>query len=158
GSTDVIARLVQPELQRRLGTTIIIENRSGASGSIGTAAVAKSPPDGSNWLLVFDNHAANPFIMTLPFDTEKDLDPVLFIGTAPYVLSTNPQKPFKTLADVIAAAKAKPGIVSYASVGSGSVGHLAMALLSKQAGVRLVHVPYRGGGPAMNDAVAGHVD
>ena len=94
----------------------------------------------------------------LPYDTEKDLDPVLFIGTAPYVVSTQAQKPFKSLADVIAAAKAKPGAVSYASVGSGSVGHLAMALLSKQAGVRLVHVPYRGGGPAMNDAVAGHVD
>ena len=121
--------------------------------------VAKSPPDGGTWLLVFDNHAANPFVLPdLPYDTERDLDPVLFIGTAPYVVSTQAQKPFKTLADVIAAAKAKPGAVSYASVGSGSVGHLAMALLSKQAGVQLVHVPYRGGGPAMNDAVAGHVD
>ena len=159
GSTDVIARLVQPCLQQRLGTTVIIENRAGASGSVGTATVAKSPPDGGTWLLVFDNHAANPFVLPdLPYDTEKDLDPVLFIGTAPYVVSTQAQKPFKSLADVIAAAKAKPGAVSYASVGSGSVGHLAMALLSKQAGVRLVHVPYRGGGPAMNDAVAGHVD
>ena len=159
GSTDVMARLVQPELQRRLGTTVIIENRPGASGSIGTAAVAKSPPDGSTWLFVFDNHAANPFVLNnLPFDTEKDLDPVLFIGTAPYVLTTHPSKPFKTLADVIAAARAKPDTVSYGSVGSGSVGHLAMSLLSKQAGVRLVHVPYRGGGPAMNDAIAGHVD
>ena len=159
GSTDVIARLVQPCLQQRLATTVIIENRAGASGSVGTAAVAKSPADGGTWLIVFDNHAANPFVLPdLPYDTEKDLDPVLFIGTAPYVVSTQAQKPFKTLADVIAAAKAKPGAVSYASVGSGSVGHLAMALLSKQAGVRLVHVPYRGGGPAMNDAVAGHVD
>jgi tripartite-type tricarboxylate transporter receptor subunit TctC len=159
GSTDVIARMVQPELQRRLGATVIVENRPGASGSIGTAAVAKSPPDGGSWLIVFDNHAANPFVLNnLPFDTEKDLDPVLLIGTAPYVLATNPSKPFKTLADVIAAARAKPDTVSYGSVGSGSVGHLAMALLSKQAGVRLVHVPYRGGGPAMNDAIAGHVD
>jgi tripartite-type tricarboxylate transporter receptor subunit TctC len=159
GSTDVIARLVQPCLQQRLGTTVIIENRAGASGSVGTATVAKSAPDGGTWLLVFDNHAANPFVLPdLPYDTEKDLDPVLFIGTAPYVVSTQAQKPLKSLADVIAAAKAKPGAVSYASVGSGSVGHLAMALLSKQAGVRLVHVPYRGGGPAMNDAVAGHVD
>src|SRR5262245_35350257 len=159
GSTDVMARLVQPELQRRLSTTVIVENRPGASGSIGTASVAKSPPDGSSWLFVFDNHAANPFVLgNLPFDTEKDLDPVLFIGTAPYVLATNPTKPFKTLADVVAAARARPDTVSYGSVGSGSVGHLAMALLSKQAGVRLVHVPYRGGGPAMNDAIAGHVD
>jgi tripartite-type tricarboxylate transporter receptor subunit TctC len=107
GSTDVIARLVQNGLQQRLGTSVIIENRAGASGSIGTAAVAKSPPDGSNWLIVFDNHAANPFVLpNLSYDTEKDLDPVLLIGTAPYVLSTGSQKPFKTLADVIAAAKA----------------------------------------------------
>ncbi len=159
GSTDVMARLVQAELQQRLGATVIIENRPGASGSVGTAAVAKSPPDGNSWLIVFDNHAANPFVLpNLPYDTEKDLDPVLFVGTAPYVISTHPQKPFKTLSDVIATAKAKPDAVSYASVGSGSIGHLAMVLLSKQAGVRLVHVPYRGGGPAMNDAVAGHVD
>jgi tripartite-type tricarboxylate transporter receptor subunit TctC len=91
GSTDVIARLVQNDLQQRLGTTIIIENRAGASGSVGTAAVAKAPPDGSTWLFVFDNHAANPFVFpNLPYDTEKDLDPVLFIGTAtaPYVLAT----------------------------------------------------------------------
>jgi tripartite-type tricarboxylate transporter receptor subunit TctC len=159
GSTDVIARLIQSELQQRLGTTIIIENRPGASGSVGTAAVAKSPPDGGSWLFVFDNHSANPFVFpNLPYDTEKDLDPVLFIGTAPYVLVTHPQRPFNTLADVIAAAKAKPETLSYASVGSGSIGHLAMVLLSKQADVRLVHVPYRGGGPAMNDAIAGHVD
>ena len=159
GSTDVMARLVQPDLQQRLGATIIVENKPGASGSVGTALVAKSPPDGNNWLLVFDNHAANPFVLpSLPYNTEKDFDPVLFIGSAPYVVSTHPQKPFKSLADVLAAARAKPESVNYASVGSGSIGHLAMVLLSKQAGVRLVHVPYRGGGPAMNDTVAGHVD
>jgi tripartite-type tricarboxylate transporter receptor subunit TctC len=159
GSTDAMMRLIQPGLQQRLGTTIVIENRSGASGSVGTGAVAKSPADGATWLAVFDNHAVNPFVLpSLPYDTEKDLDPVLLIGTAPYLISTAKAKPYKTLADVIAAAKAKPGAISYASVGSGSVGHLAMALLSQRAGVKLVHVPYRGGGPAMNDAVAGHVD
>lgn len=159
GSTDAMMRLIQPAMQQRLGTTIVIENRSGASGSVGTGAVAKSPPDGNTWLAVFDNHAANPFVLpNLPYDTEKDLDPVLLIGTAPYLITTAKAKPYKTLADVIAAAKAKPGSISYASVGSGSVGHLAMALLSQRANVKLVHVPYRGGGPAMNDAVAGHVD
>ena len=159
GSTDAMMRLIQAPLQQRLGTTIIIENRSGASGSVGTGAVAKSPADGNTWLAVFDNHAANPFVLpSLPYDTEKDLDPVLLIGTAPYLIATATAKPFITLADVIAAAKAKPGTVSYASVGSGSVGHLAMALLSQRAGVKLTHVPYRGGGPAMNDAIAGHVD
>jgi tripartite-type tricarboxylate transporter receptor subunit TctC len=159
GSTDMIARLIQPHMQQRLGTTVIIENRAGGGGSIGTAAVAKSSPDGSTWAMVFDNHAANPFVFpNMPFDTEKDLDPVQLIGTAPYVLSTNAQKPFKTLAEVVAAAKIKPGTLSYATVGAGSVGHLAMELLWKQAGVSLVHVPYRGGGPAMNDLIAGHVD
>src|SRR5215813_13394412 len=129
GSTDMIARLIQPHMQQRLGTTVIIENRAGGGGSIGTAAVAKSSPDGSTWAMVFDNHAANPFVFpNLPFNTEKDLDPVQLIGTAPYVLSTNPQKPFKTLADVVTAAKAKPGTLSYATVGAGSVGHLAMEL------------------------------
>src|SRR5215813_11495929 len=118
GSTDVIARLVQNDLQQRLGATIIIENRAGASGTVGTAAVAKSPPDGSTWLIVFDNHAANPFVMpSQTYDTEKDLDPVLLIGTAPYLLTTGAMKPFNTLADIIAAAKAKPEGISYGSVG-----------------------------------------
>src|SRR5471030_1457978 len=144
GSTDAIMRLVQAPLQDKLGTTIIIENRAGASGSVGTGYVAKSPPDGNTWLAVFDNHAANPFVLpSLPYDSDKDLDPVLLIGTAPYL---------------IAAAKEKPGSISYGSVGSGSVGHLAMALLAQRAGVTLVHVPYRGGGPAMTDALGGHVD
>ena len=109
GSTDAIMRLVQPPLQERLGTTIIIENRAGASGSVGTGAVAKSPPDGNTWLAVFDNHAANPFVLpSLPYDTEKDLDPVLLIGTAPYLIATAKAKPYNTLADVIAAAKENP--------------------------------------------------
>jgi tripartite-type tricarboxylate transporter receptor subunit TctC len=159
GSTDAIMRLVQVPLQERLGTTIIIENRAGASGSVGTGWVAKSPPDGNTWLAVFDNHAANPFVLpSLPYDSDKDLDPVLLIGTAPYLIATSSAKPYKTLADVIAAAKEKPGSISYGSVGSGSVGHLAMALLAQRAGVTLVHVPYRGGGPAMTDALGGHVD
>ena len=159
GSTDAIMRLVQAPLQDRLSTTVIIENRAGASGSVGTGYVAKSPPDGNTWLAVFDNHAANPFVLpSLPYDSEKDLDPVLLIGTAPYLISTASAKPFQTLADVIAAAKEKPATISYASVGSGSVGHLAMALLAQRAGVKLVHVPYRGGGPAMTDALGGHVD
>jgi tripartite-type tricarboxylate transporter receptor subunit TctC len=159
GSTDAMMRMIQPALQQRLGATIIIENKPGASGSIGTAQVAKSAPDGTSWVIVFDNHAANPFVLpSVPFNTEKDLDPVLLIGTAPYMVTTNPSKPYKNLADVIAAAKAQPDKVSYGSVGAGSIGHLAMTLLSNRAGIKLVHVPYRGGGPAMNDNIAGHVE
>src|SRR5437879_3544727 len=144
GTADPIARMVQPGLQQRLGATIVIENKPGASGSIGTAQVAKSPPDGSNWVIVFDTHAVNPFLQSLPFDTEKDLDPVLLIGTAPNVVATHPSRDFKTFADVVAAAKARPDTITYASIGSGSLGHLTGVLLSERAGIRLVHVPYRG--------------
>jgi len=158
GTVDPIARMAQPGLQQKLGATVIIENRPGASGSVGTGQVAKSPPDGNSWVFVFDTHAVNPFLLNMNFDTVKDLTPVLLIGTAPNVLCTHPSRPFKNFADVIAAAKEKPGTLSYASIGSGSVGHLTMTLLAKKAGINLVHVPYRGGGPAMNDALAGHVD
>jgi tripartite-type tricarboxylate transporter receptor subunit TctC len=158
GTVDPIARMVQPGMQQRLGATLIIENRPGASGSAGAAAVAKSPADGNTWLFVFDTHAVNPFLQNLPFDTEKDLDPVVLIGTASNVLAAHPSRPFKTFVDLVAAAKQKPDTLTYASVGSGSVGHLTMVQLCKQAGIRMVHVPYRGGGPAMNDAIAGHVD
>ena len=158
GTVDPIARMVQPGLQQRLNATIIIENKPGASGSLGAAQVAKSPPDGSNWVFVFDTHAVNPFLQNLSFDTEKDLEPVLLIGTAANVLATHPGRLYKTFADVIAAAKAKPDSVTYGSIGSGSLGHLTMVLLAQRAGVKMVHVPYRGGGPLTNDALAGHVD
>jgi tripartite-type tricarboxylate transporter receptor subunit TctC len=107
---------------------------------------------------VFDTHAVNPFLQALPFDTEKDLEPLVLIGTAPNVLATLPGKPYKTFADVIAAAKAKPGGLTYGSIGNGSLGHLTMTLLAQRAGVKMLHVPYRGGGPLMNDALAGHVE
>src|SRR5256885_8418793 len=139
GTVDPIARMVQPGLQQRLGATIIIENKPGASGSLGTAQAAKSPPDGSNWVFVFDTHAVNPLLQSLPFDTEKDLDPVLLIGTAPNVICAHPSQPYRTFADIVAAAKANPDTITYASVGSGSLGHLTGALLSQRAGIKIVH-------------------
>jgi tripartite-type tricarboxylate transporter receptor subunit TctC len=159
GSVDAIARLAQAGLGQRLGVTVVVENRTGASGSTGSAAVAKAPPDGNTWLIVFDTHAVNPSLLpNLPFDNDKDLDPVSLIATAPYVVARHPSRPYINLGELIRAAKEKPGSISYASVGSGSVGHLALELLGKEAGIELIHVPYRGGGPALNDAVAGHVD
>ena len=158
GSTDALTRLVQTGLQQRLSANIIIENKPGASGAAGTAVFAKSAPDGNTWLFVFDTHSVNPYLMNLQYDTEKDLNPVMLVATAPYLLAANVKHEFKTLADVIAAAKSKPDGLSYASVGSGSIGHLFMVLLQKKTGVKLTHVPYRGGGPAMNDALGGHVD
>jgi tripartite-type tricarboxylate transporter receptor subunit TctC len=158
GSTDAVTRIVQPGMQQRLGTTIIVENRAGGASSIGAAAVAKSPPDGLNWLFVFDSHAVIPSLMPLTFDARKDLDPVLLIGTAPMILACHPSRPFQTFADVVAAAKAKPDTLSYGTIGNGSLGHLTMTLLQKKGDFVVKHIPYRGGGPVMNDAVGGHID
>jgi tripartite-type tricarboxylate transporter receptor subunit TctC len=159
GSVDAVARLAQAGLAQRLGATVVVENRTGASGSTGSAAVAKSSPDGNTWLIVFDTHAVNPSLLpNFPFDNDKDLDPVSLIATAPYVVARHPSRPYTNLTELIRAAKERPGSISYASVGSGSIGHLALELLGKEAGIKLIHVPYRGGGPAMNDALAGHVD
>jgi tripartite-type tricarboxylate transporter receptor subunit TctC len=159
GSVDAIARLLLPGLQQRLGTTMIIDNRTGASGSIGTDMVAKSKPDGTTWLFTFDNLVLNPFVLPkLPFDTEKDLAPAYLLGKAPYIVCTQAKKPYKTLDDIIRAAKEQPGKISFGTPGSGSLGHLAMMLLAKKAGIQIVHVPYRGAAPALNDAIAGQID
>ena len=157
GSVDQVARILAPQLTQQLGQTVIVENKGGASGSIGTAAVANGAPDGYSYAMVFDTHGVNPsLIPNMPFDTRKDLAPVILLGTAPMVIATPAASEFKTFADVVAAAKAKKN-VSYGTVGSGSLGHLAMALLGKNGGLQVTHVPYKGGGPLMQDAIAGHV-
>jgi tripartite-type tricarboxylate transporter receptor subunit TctC len=157
GSVDQVARILGPTLQQQLGQTVVIDNKGGASGAIGTAAVAAAPADGYTFAVVFDTHGVNPSLNpNLPFDTRKDLAPIALIGTSSMVLATNADSPFKTFADVVAAGKAKKG-VSYGSIGNGSLGHLAMALLEKNGDMDFTHVPYRGGGPLMNDAIAGHV-
>ncbi len=158
GTVDQMCRLVQIGLQQRLGATIIIENKAGAQGSIGANQVVKAKNDGGTWLFVFDTHAVNPSLQTLPFDTEKDLEPVLLIGTSPHILCCHPSRPWKTFNDVLADAKKDPGRLNYGSIGTGSLGHLTTVLLGRRAGIQLTHVPYRGGGPLLNDAVAGHVD
>src|SRR5258708_4463115 len=117
GSVDAVARLAQAGLAQRLGVTIVIENRTGASGSTGTAVVAKSPPDGTTWLIVFDTHGVNPSLRpTLPLDSDKDLEPVSLVATAPYVVARHPSRPYTNLAELIHAAKEKAGSISYASV------------------------------------------
>ena len=157
GSVDQVARILQVPLQTALGQSVIVENKGGASGSIGAAAVAASPADGYTFAVVFDTHGVNPaLIPNLPFDTKKDLPPVILVGTSPMVLATFAGSEYKTFADVVAAAKAKKN-VSYGSIGSGSLGHVAMTLLGKNGGIEWTHIPYKGGGPLMNDAVAGHV-
>ena len=159
GSTDAVARLVSPGLAQRLGQPVVVENRSGGAGAIGTDAVAKARPDGLTWLLTFDSHAVLPALVpNLPFDLTRDLDPVMLVGGAPYVIATQQDKPFRALGDLVAAAKARPDAVSYGSTGNGTIGHLTMVLLQSRAGVSMPHVAYRGGGLAVNDTVAGHVD
>ena len=157
GSVDQVARILAQPLSQQLGQNIIVENKGGASGSIGTAAVAAAPADGYTFAVVFDTHGVNPTLIPgMPFDTRKDLAPVALVGTSAMVLATYSASEYKSFADVVAAAKAKKN-VNYGSIGSGSLGHLAMALLGKNGHIDWQHVPYKGGGPLMTDAVAGHV-
>jgi tripartite-type tricarboxylate transporter receptor subunit TctC len=157
GSVDQVARILAQPLSQQLGQSVIVENKGGASGTIGTSAVASAPPDGYTFAVVFDTHGVNPSLIPgLPYDTRKDLAPVVLVGTSAMVLATNAGSEFKTFADVVAAAKSDKG-PSYGSIGSGSLGHLAMALLARSGGPNLQHIPYKGGGPLMNDALAGHV-
>ena len=158
GSVDQVARILAQQLTVQTGQQVIVENRGGASGSIGTAALAKADPDGTTLGVVFDTHAVNPaLIPNLPFDTVRDLTPIMLVGKGGMALVTHPSQPYKSFRDVVAAAKGKPGSISYGTIGAGSLGHLAMAQLGNQLGVEFNHVPYRGGGPLMNDAIGNQV-
>jgi len=158
GGTDVIARIMQEPLSQVLGQQIIIDNRGGAGGSIGTDIAAKSPADGYNVLFTLSSHTINPAIYPkLAFDTEKDFAPVSLVASLPQILVANPDFPAKSVKEVIQMAKNKPDAVSYASVGNGSPGHLAGAMMANSAGVTMTHIPYRGGGPAITDVIAGQV-
>ncbi len=158
GTTDQIARHVQPRLEQDLKATIIIENRGGASGSIGTQAAAFSPPDGTTFLMVFDTHAVNPSLQpNLPFDTLKDLAPIMLIGKSPMVITAHPTASYKSFADVVAASRKTPGSAVYGTIGVGSLAHLAMSQIANKLEVTMTHVPYKGGGPLTTDAIGGHV-
>ena len=159
GSVDPLARLIAARLTDSLGQQFIVENKPGASGSIGAAFVAKAPADGYTFLFVFDTQAVNPALIPgLPFDTVKDFAPVMLVGTAPMAIATSPSKPYKSFADVVKAAKAKPDTVTYGSIGNGSLGHLTLTLVQEQGGFKIVHVPYKGGGPMTTDAIGGQVE
>ena len=158
GTTDQVARLLQPYLQQSLGVSVVVDNRGGASGAIGSGMAAKAPPDGNTFLLVFDTHGVNPsLIPNMPFDTLKDLAPIMLIGKSPMVIVAHPSFPYKTFTEVVRLAKAKPGEVTFGSIGSGSLAHLAMAMISGYAKVEITHIPYKGGGPLIINAIGGHV-
>ncbi|HYI31161.1 MAG TPA: tripartite tricarboxylate transporter substrate-binding protein, partial [Bradyrhizobium sp.] len=159
-SSDTIARIVAIKMGERLGQQVIVENRVGGSTIIGTDAVAKSAPDGYTLLLAnTTTHAASAALnATLPFDPIKDFAPVAMIGVSPFVLIGATQVAAPTLKDFVALAKARPGSLSYASAGTGTLAHLAGELFKHKAGIDVTHVPYKGSGPAIQDVMAGQVD
>jgi tripartite-type tricarboxylate transporter receptor subunit TctC len=159
GSVDPLARVLAAKLSESLKQQFIVENRTGASGIIGTDHVAKSAPDGYTWVFIFDTHAVHQALNPkLPFDPVKDFAPVMLVGTAPMAITTGAMKPYKSFADVLAAAKAKPDTVTIGNVGNGSLAHLTTIVLNQAAGVQLVPVPYKGGGPLSTDLMGGQVE
>jgi tripartite-type tricarboxylate transporter receptor subunit TctC len=159
GSVDPMARMFAAKIGESLKAQFIVENRTGASGIIGTDHVAKSAPDGYTFVFIFDTHAVHLALNPkLPFDPVKDFSPVMIVGYAPMAITTGMMKPYKTFADVIAAAKAKPDHVTLGNVGNGSLAHLTTVVLNQAAGVKLVPVPYKGGGPMSLDLIGGQVD
>ena len=156
GSNDIVARMVATQLGERLGQQVVIDNRGGAGGVLGTDLAAKSPPDGYTLLLISVAYAFGPALYkNLPYDAERAFAPVGILGSGAAALTVHPSLPVNSVQELIALAKAKPGALNYASAGVGSLQHLACALFMIQAGIDVVHVPYKGGGPAMADVIAG---
>jgi tripartite-type tricarboxylate transporter receptor subunit TctC len=156
GAVDISARLMQPGLEKALGQPVIIDNRPGASGVVGTDQVAKSAPDGHTLGVAFATHTVNPAVNPkLPYDTERDLAPVILIGKNPLLLLVNSKLPVRNLAEFIDYAKANPGKLNYATPGAASQAHLIIEWLSGLSGIKMQHIPYRGGAPAVMGTVAG---
>ena len=158
GSTDVIARIVAQKLSASLGQPVIVDNRSGAAGNIASEHVAKSANDGYTLLVAYGGFSINPALYKkLPFDSVKDFDPVIQICSVTGILVVNPALPARTAGELIALAKSRPGQVSFASAGSGTVTHLAGELFKSMAGIEMLHVPYKGSSPALTDVLGGQV-
>ena len=158
GGADTMARLIAPKLGEALGQTVVVENKPGASGQIGASAVAKATPDGHTLMLDASSFAVNPALFSkLPYDSDKAFKPIGVIALFPNVLLVNPSFPATSVKEMVALAKAKKNAVSYASSGNGSAQHLAGAMFESAAGVDMLHVPYKGGGPALNDVIGGQV-
>jgi tripartite-type tricarboxylate transporter receptor subunit TctC len=159
GLNDTVARLLQPHLEKTLGQTVIVDNRAGASGILGTDAVAKSAPDGHTLVMVASSHTVTPATNSkLPYNTENDLASVVMVGKSPLLFVVNAKVKAKTLAEFIALAKASPGKLNYATPGAASQSHLVTELLSARTGIKMQHIPYRGGAPAMTAVIAGDTE
>ncbi len=157
GSNDVVGRLVANQLSEKLGHKVFVDNRGGAGGVLGTEAAANAAPDGYTLLVVSIAHAVNPALYKLNYDPIKSFAPISIMATGPNVLVVNPQLPVHSVQELLALVEQKPGEIDYASAGVGSFQHLGGELFKLVAGVNLQHVPYKGGGPAMQDVIAGHV-
>ena len=157
GGTDVIARIVQNRLSEALGQPIVIENHGGAGGTVGTEAAAKSPPDGYTFLFTLSSHTINPLLYKVNFDVERDFAAVSLIVSVPQLIAAYPGAPIESMRDVVAIAKAHPGELHFASVGNGTPSHIAGELLKLRTAIDIVHVPYKGGGPAVADTLGGQV-
>lgn len=159
GGNDVIARMIAPDLGREIGKQIIIDNRPGAGGTIGTNVVARATPDGYTILIVntLPHTAAAGLYPRLPYDPVKDFESIGSIGSVPYLLAVNSSVPAKTVGEFIALARSKPGVLTYESAGIGSATHLAGEFFKSATGTNILHVPYRGGGPGLSDLLSGHV-
>lgn len=158
GPSDILARTVAAKLTEAIKQTVVVDNRPGAGGTVGADIAAKSPPDGYTMILVSTSYSINASLYPkLPYNTLKDLTAVTMLAAAPYILTVHPSLPAKSLKQLLALAKARPGEMNYASGGSGTGPHLAMEVLKQRAGINIVHIPYKGAGPALNDLVAGHV-
>lgn len=157
GSTSIVARVVAAKMTESWGHQVLIDNRPGAGTMIGTEAMVRSPADGHTLLMVTSTITLNPSLMKLPYDTLRDIAPLGTVTTAGFMLVVHPVLPVKHLKEFIALAKSRPGQLDYASSGTGTANHIAMELLSQIAGVKMQHIPYKGGGPAMIDLLAGQV-
>ncbi len=160
GATDISTRTIQPKLQSLLGQPIVVDNRPGAGGNLATETVVRAAPDGTTLLMgTIGALAINPTLYrNLPFNPQTDLTPIAMAGSVLNVLVVPADRPWRNVADLIAAARARPDTLSYGSSGVGGAGHLAGALLDRMAGIRTIHVPYRGGGPLMTDLLSGKTD
>ena len=158
GNTDIIARIVSPEMSKQLGQQIVIDNRGGGGSVIGSEIAAKSPPDGYTLLMVSAAHVINPaMIKKLPYDSIRDFAAISVVADVPTAFVIHPALPVKNVKEFVALARAKPGELNYSTAGRGTVGHLAAELLSSSAKIKMVHVPYKGSGPSIIDLMAGHV-
>lgn len=158
GSVDYVARKIAPKLAENLGQNVVIDNKGGASGTIGTYEAARAAPDGYTLLLVFDSHAVNASLYDIKYDTFKSFDYVSLIGTMPMALVTSKKSGLDSVQAVLNAAKASPGKINYGSSGVGGSNHLNPVAFERQAGIKLTHVPYRGGGPMLTALLSGEVD